>query len=130
VALTQKQGRGANSSYETVSAASVSSVVLAAPGAGFANRVLSIVAMQRGGTSVRMIVNVSHSASAQDAVGVNLNIANVRRVAGQESNFQYSAPDGGGIKGGNNQQTTIGINGDVNDSTETVLYVEADRVRV
>jgi len=124
-----KTGQGARVIAETAVAA-LSNIVLVAPGPGFANRVRSIVCTQQGGTSVTMRVQVAHSASVQDPTGVTIDLARVRRTAGQESNFQFIGGRENGIIGGDNQQTDINITGNVGDSTETDCVVVADVVKV
>lgn len=128
MAAVKKSGGGVSTISEDTGVA-VSSIVLVAPGAGYANRILAIFAQQVGGTSVQMIVNLQQSASAQDPVGVNVNLARVQRTAGQASNFQFVGGKGAPIIGGNNQQTSINVNGNVNDSTETDLVIVADVVK-
>ena len=109
----------------------VESIAVPAPGKGYANRIRKIIAVQRGGTSVRMIVNLQHSASTEDPTGLNIDIGYVQRVAGQVSQYILTGgTDKEGLIGGENQQTTVGVSGDVNDSTVTALIVVADTVKV
>lgn len=129
--VTKRGGRTTTNSEQT--GTTVTSIALGAPGVGFANRIRAIIATQRGGTSVNMIVNMTHSAAAApgDNVGVNVNLANVGRTAGANnaSNFSEVYGDNGPC-GGSNQQTTINVNGNVNDSAETHLVVIADIVKL
>lgn len=129
MALITKAG-GQSRTHTEQTGTTVTSIALAAPGKGFANRIRAIFAVQTGGTSVQMIVNVQHNASAEDPTGVNINIARVARAAGSQSNYHFSGGKDAGFVGGENQQTTIGVSGNVNDSTETHLTIVADVVRV
>ncbi len=131
MALITKQSVGGRRSHSEQLGTTLSSIVLAAPGAGYANRVRTIYASQLGGTSVSMRVEMQHSASVQDPTGVIVNLGRVGRTAAATAVSSFAAePGDNGPVGGNNQQTTITVAGNVNDSLETHLVVVADTVKV
>lgn len=130
MAAITKIGGGVRTTTEQTGT-TLSSIALAAPGPGFVNRVLAVHATQKGGTSVEMRTEVQHSASVQDATGVIVKVGRTQRAAGAASQFNLIGSKQVPIAtGGNNQQTSINITGDVADSTETHLTVVWDTARI
>lgn len=130
MAVITKLGGGVKSHTEQTGT-TLTSIALAAPGAGFANRVLAVYASQSGGTSVQMRTEAQHSASTQDATGIIVNLARTARLAGGGCSVALVGSKQVPVTiGGNNQQTSINIAGNVNDSAETHITVIADTVRI